>query len=90
MFMEQETKMLIVQTTLDASYTFYTNVAGSLSLNAGWTFEFIKNKGVQNVMFGFSKPDATGADVAAAREVWKAALHNTLANYLYLSLRYAY
>ena len=90
MFMDQDTKMLIVQTALDASYTFYTSSAGNISLNTGWTFEFIKNKGVQNAMFGFSKPDATAADVESAREVWKAALHNTLANYVYFSIRYAY
>ncbi len=90
MFMAQSTKMLIFQSGLEASYIFYTKKAGSISANAGWTFEFIKNNGVQNAMFGFQKTDATVEDVIATRNTWRSSLHNTVANYLSFSIRYTY
>lgn len=90
MFMAQQTKMLIFQTGIDASYTFKTSKAGSLTANIGWTFEFIKNNGVNKQMFGNKITNPTIADVEAARNSWRAGLYDSLANYLKISIMYAY
>ncbi len=90
MFMEQQTKMLIFRTSMDATYTIKTVKAGSIKALFGWTFEFIKNNGVQNSMFGTKVKNPTLADVNAARDVWRALLHDSFAHYLKLSVKYTY
>lgn len=90
MFMDQDTKMLIVQTGFDTEYTFYTKKAGSITAVLGWTFEYIKNNGVQRSMFNQKIVNPVIADVEANRSAWKAALFDSIANYLSFSVRYTY
>ncbi len=43
-FLNQSHKLLLLQATVDADYTFPSFRFGTLSLNAGYTFEYIGNK----------------------------------------------
>ena len=100
MFMEQDTKMYVVQAGLSAEYRFPAAAFGQFSVGLGYTFEYIKNWGVQNNMFpGTGTIDKDGtwtsgteteADVAAALAAWKSQLKDVINNYLTISLKYRY
>lgn len=50
-FLSQAHKMMVVQAGIDAYYKVFKNKWGKLNLKAGYTFEFIKNKGVDSNIF---------------------------------------
>lgn len=99
MFMSQDTKMYIVQAGLDAEYTFPKTKIGTFSVGFGYTFEFIKNWGVQNNMFpgtgiinedGIWEGTKTLEDVPLAIEAWKSKLKDVTNNIVTLSFKYRY
>ncbi|MDE6720455.1 MAG: hypothetical protein K2J68_11440, partial [Treponemataceae bacterium] len=94
-FMKQKHKMYIVQLGFDSSYEFFRNKAGALSLNFGYTFEYIHNAGVDAAIFKdtvHKKNDGTVEieDIAAARKAWAEKLHDEFNNYFSLSVKYVY
>lgn len=100
MFMEQDTKMYVVQAGLSAEYRFPAAAFGQFSVGLGYTFEYIKNWGVQNNMFpgtgtidkdgSWESGTKTEADVAEALAAWKSHLKDVINNYLTISLKYRY
>lgn len=100
MFMSQDTKMYVVQVGLDVSYDFPATRFGRFSVGLGYTFEYIRNWGVQSDMFpgeGRIEDDGkwisggkTEADVAAAVSTWKANLKDVVNNYVTVSVKYVY
>lgn len=99
MFMSQDTKMYIVQAGFDAEYTFPKTKIGTFSLGVGYTFEYIKNWGVQNNMFpgtgtiedGEWQPGTkTLDDVPLAIEAWKDKLKDVTNNIVTISFKYRY
>ncbi|MBO5136907.1 MAG: hypothetical protein J6B81_00210 [Spirochaetaceae bacterium] len=101
MFMSQDTKMYIVQAGLEVDYRFPVTKAGQFSLGVGYTFEYIKNWGVQNDLFpgtGSINPETgewtsggkTLEDVPVAIETWKSQLKDITNNYLTVSVTYRY
>lgn len=51
-FMEGARKMYVAQAGVNAEYTFARTRAGRFSLCAGYTFEYVKNAGVNNHIYG--------------------------------------
>ncbi len=97
-FMKQEHKMHVVQLGLKASWEAFRNKGGSLSLNLGYTFEYIHNKGVDSAIYsnvvaeginGASEEDKN-AKVDAARKDWADKLYDQVNNYVSLSVKYSY
>ena len=93
-FMKQKHKMYIVQLGFDSSYEFFRNKAGALSLNFGYTFEYIHNAGVDAAIFKdvVKKVDdeILTNEIAAARKAWVEKLHDEFNNYFSLSVKYVY
>lgn len=96
-FMKQKHKMYIVQLGFDSSYEFFRNKAGALSLNFGYTFEYVHNAGVDTAIFknvvakgeeGNKKIETE--DIAKARKDWAEKLHDEFNNYFSLSVKYVY
>ncbi len=50
-FLNQETKMYVVKANLNVDYTAFQQKFGSLTLNFGYTFEYIRNKGVDSHIY---------------------------------------
>lgn len=101
MFMEQETKQYTWQCALNSTYQFPQMPVGIFTVQLGYTFEYIKNDGVATNMFPGAKEGSEAAteDEAAkitdqavrdAREAWKAQLHDTINNYIFLSVKLLY
>ena len=89
-FMKQKHKMYIVQLGFDSSYEFFRNKAGALSLNFGYTFEYIHNAGVDAAIFKGVGEGASSNEIAAARKAWAEKLHDEFNNYFSLSVKYVY
>ncbi len=90
MFMQSETRMYVWQGSLDAAYALPMQHYGQMTLNFGYTFEYIKNNGVQNNMLptGVYSADQAGLDKAYAD--WKANLHDDINHGFRLSFKYLY
>ena len=90
MFMQSPTVMYTWQAALDASYSLPMQKYGKMTFNVGYTFEFIRNNGVQNNMFptGVYTPDQAGLDLAYKQ--WKASLHDDINHYFKISFKYLY
>lgn len=91
MFLQSPTRMYVWQADFDAQYSLPWQRFGRLTINAGYTFEYIKNNGVQNNMFtqgDVYTADEAGAD--AAYKAWKAKLHDDVNHYFKISFKYLY
>ncbi len=91
MFMQSPTKMYVWQAGLDAGYTIPKQSIGKFTINMGYTFEFIKNHGVQNnILPGGGVYSADAAGLASAYDNWKSKLHNDVNHYFRVSFKYLY
>ncbi len=95
MFMNQATKMYVIQAGLDLNYEFPQLSFGQFSVGIGYVFEYIKNWGVQENMFPGNGTEyftntATEADVEKAIAEWKANLKDVINNYVTVSVKYRY
>ena len=90
MFLQSGTYMYTWQASLDAAYTLPMQRVGKLSLNAGYTFEYIRSNGVQNDILptGVYSADQNGLNLAYSN--WKAALHDDINHYFRISFKYLY
>ena len=57
-FMTSDHKMYVAQLGLNAEYTFARTKAGAFSICAGYTFEYVKNAGVNRSIFNGGLCDA--------------------------------
>lgn len=84
-FLTQEHIMYVVQAGITAEYTFPRCKIGTFSATAGYTFEYIRNSGVDQPML-----DGTYADYKDAYDNWVANLHDVYNNYLKFGVKYSY
>lgn len=88
MFLQSATKMFIWKASIDAEYTLPWKKLGTMSLGAGYTFEYIKNNGVQRNMF--EKGLYTPEQMDQAFTDWKSALHDDVNHYFRFSFKYLF
>ena len=98
LFMTQPTKMQIFKTDIDAEYSIAKTKVGSFFFTAGYSFEFIKNYGVDRDIFkghGTYGSDGkwvtagkTEEDVAAALTEWKKGLKDITSHYVRVGFKY--
>ncbi len=98
-FLSQEHKMYVFQLGLKASWEAFRKRYGALTLNFGYTFEFIYNKGADSPIYYGSGAEAikaatTKADrdaaIDSAKKSWLDKLHNEINNYISISAKYSY
>ena len=87
-FLKQDNLMYVIQAAVFGEYEFVTARCGRLSLSVQYTFEYIKNDGVDNAIFSgsYETPEAVKAD----RERWENALHDSYNHYFSLGIKYTY
>ncbi|MDR2418568.1 MAG: hypothetical protein LBD79_05895 [Treponema sp.] len=93
LFMEQETKQYVFQFGIGATWELPPFKFGRLSFSAAYTFEYIKNNGVDRDMFpsrGNPAFPVQAQEIYAAKAAWKAQLHDTLNNYIWIGARFAF
>lgn len=90
MFLQSATRMYIWKANVDAAYTLPWQNFGRMTINVGYTFEFIKNNGVQNDMFPTGVYTADSAGLNAAYAAWKNNLHDDINHYFKISFKYLY
>ena len=105
-FLNQEHKLLLIQTSVDADYTFPSFGVGTLALNAGYTFEYIGNMGVDSNIYPGGRVVSlgnnlyaidgsgsyTGTDVVTHfQNEWKnRMIDHIIKNYLTLGVRFTF
>lgn len=105
-FLNQDTKMYVIQASLAADYTFPKFKIGLLSLNMGYTFEYIRNKGVDENMypgqgskitdngngtFTMGSSNYTKAElVRHFKDIWKANLYDVVNNYFTIGMSFTF
>jgi hypothetical protein len=92
LFMEQETKQYIFQFGLGATWELPPFKFGRLSFSAAYTFEYIKNNGVDRDMFpssGGTLP-VSAQEIDDAKAAWKAQLRDTINNYIWIGARFTF
>ena len=94
LFMEQETKQYVFQFGLDATWNLPPFKFGRLSFSAAYKFEYIKNNGIDRDMFpslgNKHDPKNTAQEIDDAKAVWKAQLHDTINNYIWIGVRFTF
>ncbi|GHU64642.1 hypothetical protein FACS189447_01890 [Spirochaetia bacterium] len=92
MFMEQPTKQYTFQIGLDAVWDLPRFDFGTISLMAGYSFEFIYNDGVDSPMFHRVSPSPLDyeAEIAAQKAAWRNGLHNTMKHYITVGMKWVY
>lgn len=98
LFMDQDNVMMVFQFGINASWEAFRKKYGTLTLNFGYTFEFIHNKGVDSAIYTSSAVSAINAAsdgekaaaIQAAKDTWLGNLHNEINNYFMLSVKYTY
>lgn len=84
-FLVQDHKMYILQCAVNAEYEFPPFKWGKLSVDAGYMFEFIANKGVDEHIY-----TKNSTDPASAKELWVANFRNVINNYFSITVKYCY
>ncbi|MBO4533062.1 MAG: hypothetical protein J5726_05120 [Treponema sp.] len=100
LFMTQPTKMQIFRTDLDAEYAITKTKFGTFSFTAGYTFEYIKNYGVDRDIFkgygiydengNWKTANKTADDVQAALTEWKKGIKDITSHYLRIGFKYVW
>ncbi|MBO4728330.1 MAG: hypothetical protein J5631_07930 [Spirochaetaceae bacterium] len=90
MFLQSATNMYTWQASLDASYSLPMQRFGKMTFNVGYTFEYIRNNGVQNDILPSGVYSADQAGLNLAYNNWKAALHDDIKHYFRISFKYLY
>lgn len=105
-FLNQDTKMYVIKAGLSAEYTFPKFKMGLLSLNMGYTFEYIRNKGVDANMYPgqgskltdngdgtFTLGSSTYTQAELVRhfkDIWKANLYDVVNNYFTIGMSFTF
>ena len=95
-FLDQDHKMYVFQLGLKASWEAFRKKYGTLTLNFGYTFEFIYNKGVDSPIYTAEAANAINsatdkaAAIDSAKNAWINKLHNEINNYITISAKYSY
>ena len=95
-FLNQDHKMYVFQLGLKASWEAFRKKYGTLTLNFGYTFEFIYNKGVDSPIYTAEAANAINsatdqaAAIDSAKNAWIDKLHNEINNYITISAKYSY
>ena len=84
-FLTQDHVMYVAQACITVEYTFPRCKIGTFSATAGYTFEYIRNVGVDQPML-----DGTYATWQEAYDNWVANLHDVYNNYLKFGVKYSY
>lgn len=84
-FLKQDHKMYVFQLALAAEYSLPRYKWGTVSFAAGYMFEFIANKGVDENIYS-----RTSLTPAQAKEIWVANFRNVINNYFSISAKYCY
>jgi hypothetical protein len=100
LFMEQATKQYTFQFGLDAVWELPRFNFGTVSLMAGYVFEFILNDGVDNQMYSRLPPHAIAGNtytqpeiedaINSQKKAWLNNLHNSFNNYFTVGMRIVY
>ncbi len=90
-FLIQDNLMYTMQAGIDIEYTFYSKKYSKVSFGLGYTFEFIKNDGVDDGIYTGNYTDlsystdeekkATEEKLDAEKENWQKHLHNSYNHY---------
>lgn len=105
-FLTQDNLMSILQLSLDCDYMIFDEKWGNLSINLGYTFEFIHNKGVDSNMYKglgdsvISNPDGTyvfGGQTYSSKEIvdmfknqWKSSFKDIFNNFFRIGITYRF
>ncbi len=97
-FMTADHTMITTSLGLGAEYSLPKTEIGQLSFKAGYTFEYIKNKGVDNPMYPGGVYKITSATteaeksafVKAAHRAWVDRLYDCVNQYISFSVKYSY
>jgi len=95
-FLDQDHKMYVFQLGLKASWEAFRKKYGTLTLNFGYTFEFIYNKRVDSPIYTAEAANAIisatdkAAAIDSAKNAWINKLHNEINNYITISAKYSY
>lgn len=84
-FLNQTHKMYVIQCAIAAEYTFPRYKWGTLTFDAGYMFEYIGNKGVDENIYS-----RTSMTPSQAKENWVANFRNVINNYFSISVKYCY
>ncbi|MDE5899142.1 MAG: hypothetical protein K2H09_07780 [Treponemataceae bacterium] len=87
-FLKQSDIMYIIQAGISAEYEFRRTKAGVFSISAGYTFEYVRNDGVDSPLYPGTYASAEA--VQAARNAWRGALHDSFQNYFSVGFTYVY
>lgn len=87
-FLKQDHIMYIIHAAVFGEYEFVLSKFGRLTVSAQYTFEYIKNDGVDNAIFSGSY-DSVEA-VQADRKRWKDSLGDSFNHYLTVGIKYSY
>ena len=77
--LNQDSKMTVFRIGIDVDYELRNKHSASISFNAGYSFEYIINDGVDNPIF--PERYETIEQVKMARENWKNNLHKSQNHY---------
>ena len=97
-FLNQETKMYVVQAKIDLDWTIARTNLGSFTLNFSNVFQYTHNKGVDNQLFPgtghkawLDAPAATKSKlVESYKSTWRSNLYDELADYVYIGFTYKF
>lgn len=87
-FLKQDHIMYIMHASVFGEYEFVLKKFGRLTVSAEYTFEYIKNDGVDNAIFSGSYD--TVEAVQADRKRWKDALSDSFNHYFTVGIKYSY
>ncbi len=105
-FLNQDTKMYVIKAGLSGEYTFPKFKMGLLAVNFGYTFEYIRNKGVDANMYPgqgskltdngdgtFTLGSSTYTQAELVRhfkDIWKANLYDVVNNYFTIGMSFTF
>ena len=87
-FLTQDNVMYLIQGGINIDYNLALNKAGKIIFSLGYTFEYIRNAGVDRNIYKGTL--TTPEQVQNARKSWEDSLYDVYNHYLFLGVKYIY
>ncbi|MBQ1181346.1 MAG: hypothetical protein IIX63_04435, partial [Treponema sp.] len=87
-FLTQDNIMYLIQGGINIDYNLALNKAGKIIFSLGYTFEYIRNAGVDRNIYKGTL--TTPEQVQNARKSWEDSLYDVYNHYLFLGVKYIY
>ena len=87
-FLAQDNVMYLIQGGINIDYNLALNKAGKIIFSLGYTFEYIRNAGVDRNIYKGTL--TTPEQVQNARKSWEDSLYDVYNHYLFLGVKYIY